>query len=263
MVTPSRWGRAQEYEAGYWTRQAADIAAGTASQLEWYGWRADQLAQALRDAGLGNLSAGDASVVEVGSGPVGVASFFPARVRVAVDPLERVYAANPVLTAHRSPDVDYRQGRGEALPCDDGAFDLAIIENCIDHVQDMHGVMRELRRVLRPGGTLYLTVNCRSAKGYWVHRVLSRLRLDPGHPHTFTPARVGRLVEDHGFRPLRTWELQSHGEARRADLASSSRKDRLKGYLDVSEFAVAVIAERADLPEPSRRPDGSRPESHR
>jgi len=250
MVTSNRWQRAQHYEAGYWERQAADIAAGAASQLEWYGWRAGQLADALRSVGLDALTTGEARVVEVGSGPVGVASFFPARVRVAVDPLERFYASNSVLTTHRSPAVEYREGRGEALPCDDAAFDLAIIENCIDHVQDMHGVMRELRRVLRPGGTLYLTVNCRSAKGYWIHRVLSRLRLDPGHPHTFTPDRLERLIRSHGFQVVRTWGLQTHDEARRADLASSARKDRLKGRLDVSEFAVAAIAVLLGIPTP-------------
>jgi SAM-dependent methyltransferase len=246
VVTPNRWRSAQQYEAGYWERQAADIAAGAASQLDWYGWRAEQLAIALRAAGLDELTRGEARVIEVGSGPVGVASFFPARTRVAVDPLARFYASNPVLTAHRSSAVDYREGRGEALPCESAGFDLAIIENCIDHVQDMHGVMRELRRVVCPGGTLYLTVNCRSARGYWVHRVLSRLRLDPGHPHTFTPDRLERMIRGHGFDARRTWALQTHNEARRADLTSSVRKDRLKGYLDVSEFAVAVIAQRTD-----------------
>lgn len=257
MVTSLRWRHAQAYEAGYWERQAADIAAGVTSQLSWYGWRADQLVEALRAAGLGALAEGNARVVEVGSGPVGVASFFPARVRVAVDPLERAYASNPILTAQRSPDVEYREGRGEALPCDDAAFDLAIIENCIDHVQDMHAVMRELCRVLRPGGTLYLTVNCRSAKGYWIHRALSRLRLDPGHPHTFTPDRVERMIRGHGFDVRRTWALQTHDEARRADLASSVRKDRLKAYLDVSEFTVAVIGVLPGKDGTPHRPQGA------
>ena len=240
MVTPERWKRAQQYETGYWDRpEKAEEIANQAPA--WYGWRAGRLVEELDATGLKSLSDGSARVVEVGSGPVGVAKYFPARQRVAVDPLDKVYASNPGLASHRNGDVDYREGRGEALPVDTRAFDLAIIENCIDHVQDMDAVMRELKRVLAPGGVLYLTVNCRSPGGYWMHRLLSRLRIDAGHPHTFTPERAEALMRKHGFTVRRTWAMQELEAARRADLASPVRKDRLKARLGVSEFAVALI----------------------
>src|SRR5437899_1747709 len=70
------------------------------------------------------------------------------------------------LAALRDPAVDYREGSVEALPCESGHYDLAIIENCIDHVRDMHAGMRELQRALRTGGALYLTVNCRTKWGF-------------------------------------------------------------------------------------------------
>ena len=172
MVTQERWQRAQQYEAGYWDRaEKADEVAAQAPA--WYGWRAERLVEQLRATGLSRLVDGSARVIEVGSGPVGVAKYFPARTRVAVDPLDRLYASNPGLAMHRTLDVDYREGRGESLPCESDSFDLAIIENCIDHVQDMDAVMRELRRVLRPSGVLYLTVNCRSPKGYWAFPLLA------------------------------------------------------------------------------------------
>src|SRR5688572_17032104 len=56
MVSLARWGRAQEYERGYWVRQAAAIAEGAAAQLDWYRWRADRLVERLRDLGLGELT---------------------------------------------------------------------------------------------------------------------------------------------------------------------------------------------------------------
>jgi SAM-dependent methyltransferase len=243
MVTSDRWKRAQDYEAGYWDRRekAAEVAAQAPA---WYGWRAEQLAQHLREAGFAPLADGSARILEVGSCPVGVARYFPARIRVAVDPLDRVYASNPGLAAHRSPEVTYVEGRGEALPCADAAFDLVIIENCIDHVQNMDAVMRELRRVLAPAGLLYLTVNCRAPMGYWVHRVLSRLRIDPGHPHTFTPERINRLFARHGYRVAHRWNQQEYAESRAADWRSASAKDRLKALLGVSEFAVAAFGVR-------------------
>jgi len=244
MVSDGRWKAAQEYEAGFWHRMAGQIAQGSAAQLEWYGWRADQLTKRLRSVGLDALASGSAAIVEVGGGPIGVATYFPGARRVAVDPLNDVYNADPVLVKLRSPDVEYLTGVGEALPVDGDGFDLAIIENCIDHVRDAHGVMRELRRVLKPGGTLYLMVNCRSQMGYYVHRMLSRLRIDRGHPHTFTPERARALVTAFGFDVFDFWEWGTYRESRAADLKSGSPRERLKGYLGVSEFPIALLARR-------------------
>src|SRR2546426_1663772 len=160
MVSPARWQTAQQYERGYWEALATRIAAGSVSQLDWYRWRAEQLVSRLRGLGLDALAGGAARVIEVGSGPVGVVGFFPAAERVAIDPLESYYASNPTLAALRNPAVEYRPGSVEALPADSARYDLAIIENCIDHVRDVQAGMRELKRGLHASGTLYLTVNC-------------------------------------------------------------------------------------------------------
>ena len=239
----SRWQRAQEYERGYWESQAAQIATGTVSQLEWYRWRAEQLMLKLRTLGLDILSNGQARVVEVGSGPIGVVAFLPGAERVAVDPLEPFYAQNPVLTALRPAEVQYRAGMGEQLPCETGGYDLAIIENCIDHVRNPSAVRAELYRVLKPQGILYLTVNCRTPWGYAVHRVLSRLRIDPGHPHTFTPPRASTFLERGRFTILSHAE-ESYGDAWRADLRSREVKARVKALLGVSEFVFSAISQR-------------------
>jgi len=242
MVSPARWQHAQQYERGYWESQATLIATGSISQFEWYRWRAQQLVRRLRSLGLGHLAEGGARVVEVGCGPVGVVGFFPAAERVAIDPLEPYYASNATLTALRSPAVDYRQGSAEALPCDSGRYDLAIIENCIDHVRDVGAAMRELKRALTVEGALYLTVNCRTRWGFVVHRALSNLRLDPGHPHSFTPPRLRRLLRDYSFTPLQ-FETETREEARRVQFDASALRASVKALLGVSEFAVTVVAQ--------------------
>ena len=244
MVGLGRWKTAQRYEQGYWANQAEQIATGATSQLNWYQWRSDQLLQRLRRCGFADLTGGAAKVVEVGGGPVGVASFFPSARAVLVDPLESFYGSNDVLRKLRNPHAEYVSGRGESLPVETGTFDLAIIENCIDHVQDARGVMQELWRALRRAGTLYLTVNCRSKWGYVMHRTISSLRLDPGHPHTFTPPRVAALLRHHGFEPLDT-EIGSYEQARREDKASPTRRARLKAFLGVSEYVTSVIARKS------------------
>lgn len=244
MVSPARWQRAQRYERDYWESLACHIAAGSVSQLDWYRWRAEQLVLRLRSLNLAHLTDGPARVIEVGCGPIGVVGFFPAAERVAIDPLEPYYASNATLTALREPTVDYRAGSVEALPCESHRYDLAIMENCIDHVRDVAAAMRELRRALSAAGTLYLTVNCRTRFGFAVHRALSRLRVDAGHPHTFTPGRVNRLLRNHRFTTLQL-EAGSYADARRADLAAPERRARLKAMLGISEFIVSAVAQPA------------------
>jgi SAM-dependent methyltransferase len=241
MVSVDRWKAAQSYELGFWEAQARRIAAGAEGQLEWYRWRSDQLVDRLERLGMGRLTSGEARIVEVGSGPIGVVTYFPGTERVAVDPLAAEYARNAVLSELRDSGVDYRAGVGEKLPCPSDAYDLAIIENCIDHVQDVSGVMGELVRVLRRGGVLYLTVNNRTRWGYLVHRLLSRLRIDPGHPHTFTPDRTASLIEGRGFRIV-DFTVGSYAQARREDATSPELKARLKARLGISEYLVSLVA---------------------
>lgn len=241
MVSQDRWKSAQSYEQGYWDQVAREASDGNRQKLDFYRWRADQLVQRLDSLGLKALTSGDARVVEIGCGPIGVAGFFPASERVAVDPLEEFYASRPALVAVRDERVSYRSGTGESLPADDDSFDLAIIENCIDHCQDMDAVMADIRRVLVPGGILYLTVNARSRPGYYVHRLLSRLKIDAGHPHTFTHERTVSFIEDHGFQVLGL----EHGSWRKAwweDLTGEGLRPKAKGILGVSEFLVSIVA---------------------
>lgn len=245
MVALERWETAQKYERGFWEDQAEKLAAGETHDMSWYQWRADQLASWLRKVGFQHLTDGSARALEVGSGPVGLLAYYSAGERIAVDPLDASYAKNPVFAQQRTSGVVYREGRGESLPVETGRYQLLVIENCIDHVKDMDSVMRELRRAATPQGVLYLTVNCRTRFGYYVHRALSRLRLDPGHPHTFTGERVVSFLRSHGFHII-DMRVDSYAKALREDLKGPGLRPRLKAFLGVSEFLVSVIARRED-----------------
>lgn len=241
MVTRDRWEHAQDYEAEFWDSTAAEITSGRSAELEWYGWRADQLEKQLEALGLDQLTDGKSVVLEVGSGPVGVVSFFPSSAGYAVDPLQGFYTAQQALTSPRAEEVLYIQGVGESLSLADGTCDLVIIENCIDHVKSVQAVMNEISRVLRPGGILYLTVNCRTGAGYYVHRILSTLQIDPGHPHTFTPTGIRELIENHGYE-IKWTNAESYVSATLADLRNGGLRGRVKALLGISEFTVSLIA---------------------
>jgi SAM-dependent methyltransferase len=79
-----------------------------------------------------------------------------------------------------------------ALPFEDGAFDLVVCAETIEHVRDVQLLLSEIRRVLRPGGVLALTTPANLAVGR---------RPDPLSPHLrfFTRRSLRRLLGELGF----------------------------------------------------------------
>ena len=241
MTSSERWGRAQEYEQAFWRSIAEEVAHDSLERIDFYSWRAGELRKRFEALGLAELMDGSRRIVELGSGPIGVIGYLPGKSRTAVDPLNRFYADNEHLSRLRNPDIHYLDAPGEDIPLEDEAWDLVIMENCIDHTQDPGRVMQEIHRLLKPGGTLYLTVNGRSRPGFWVHRLLARLELDPGHPHTFTKKRFQRFVQEHGFE-ISWFHAGSWWAAWKHDLLARSMRARAKGLLCVSEHLLSCVA---------------------
>lgn len=52
--------------------------------------------------------------------------------------------------------VDYRQGDGLALPLPDASFDAVTVAFGLRNMADRHRALTEMRRVLRPGGRLFV-----------------------------------------------------------------------------------------------------------
>ena len=60
--------------------------------------------------------------------------------------------------ARRRDVGDVIEGSVEQLPLEDDSFDFAVCLDVIEHLDDDVGTLRELRRVVWPGGTLLVTV---------------------------------------------------------------------------------------------------------
>jgi SAM-dependent methyltransferase len=246
----TRWAKAQDYERAFWQRLGDGISAGTREQLDWYEWRVGELRRRLGAAG--RSAALDGRVLEIGSGPVGMVNFLEGPERYAVDPLEGFYRTQPSLVELRRRGVAYLEGTGERLGFEDGSCALVIIDNVIDHTYAPAAILREIRRVLRPDGCLYLSVNVHTAWGARLHALLAFLRIDEGHPYTFTSRTLRRLLAQGGFRVLAE-EIADYAEARRADLRSASLRDRVKGATGLSEFSHSVVCAREADAAVSRR----------
>ncbi len=242
MTYKNRWTEAQSYERSFWERAANRIAADQAPGLDWYQWKADRLRSLIdraKDQSRAQLQ--DMKALEVGSGPVGIVSYLRARQRVAIDPLCNFYGRFPELVKNRDPGVDYQNVEGEALPFADGCFNLVIIDNVIDHVQNADQVMTEIHRVLAPRGILYFTVNVHPPLGGILHRIVSKLRIDRGHPHTFTLNKANRFLRTHGFN-VHHEEWEDYRQCRAKDLGSPSLKDKAKALGGLSEFLYTAVA---------------------
>ena len=98
----------------------------------------------------------DARVLEVGSGAHGLVFFFGAERGVGVDPLACDYAVLFPAWQHRARTI---AAAGERLPFADASFDVVLCDNVVDHAEDPALIVKELARVLAPGGLLYFTVN--------------------------------------------------------------------------------------------------------
>ncbi len=79
-----------------------------------------------------------------------------------------------------------------ALPFDDGAFDLVLCAETIEHVRDVQLLLSEVRRVLRPGGTLALTTPANLPVGRRPHPLSPHVRF-------FTRRYHKALLDELGF----------------------------------------------------------------
>jgi 2-polyprenyl-3-methyl-5-hydroxy-6-metoxy-1,4-benzoquinol methylase len=99
-----------------------------------------------------------ARVLDIGCGDAGVLIAMAERgarcAGIEVD--EKSLERSRLRASEHGVDVDLREGVAEALPFPDGSFDLVILDNVLEHVRDQEQTIREIRRVLSPGGLLYL-----------------------------------------------------------------------------------------------------------
>jgi SAM-dependent methyltransferase len=234
----TRWQKAQEYERGYWQRLSRSIEAGLEGQLDWYKWRAARLEELLDRVPGSSMRTG--KILEIGSGPVGIVNFLEWPERYAIDPLESFYRQQPSLVRLRKPGGTYLSGSGEQLPMDDASCGLIIIDNVIDHTYAPERILQEISRVLEPSGHLYLSVNVHTPWGAFLHNLLAVLRIDKGHPYTFTSESLRQLMTRAGFTILLE-QIGVYVEARAADRRSSRPTDLIKGYSGLSEFQHEVV----------------------
>ena len=151
-------------------------------------------ARVVADVCAARLGSG-ARVLDVGTGPGGVPLEIAwAQPLLRVDGLDLsedmiVYAREAAADAGLADRVTFTVGDVAHLPFPDGTFDLVVSSMSQHHWDDVRGGIREVRRVLRPGGRAWI-YDARIA----LYRATSAARRLTGATGvSVAPVRTGRL----------------------------------------------------------------------
>lgn len=104
-------------------------------------------------------------------------------------------------------NAELRHGDLESLPLDDGELDLAILALVLYHVADPPAVLREVHRVLVPGGRMLLLDMRPHDRGVTYSEEIGHIW--PG----FEPERIEAWLSDAGFTSSRVAPLSPEAEA--------------------------------------------------
>ena len=117
-----------------------------------------------------------------------------------IDPSARLLDDARERAAKKGWDADIREGRGEAIPFGDGAFDTVVCTYTLCSVDDPAQVLAEMRRVLKPGGRLLFLEHGRApdpGPAKWQRRIEPVWKHIAGNCHL--TREIGPAIRRAGF----------------------------------------------------------------
>jgi 2-polyprenyl-6-hydroxyphenyl methylase / 3-demethylubiquinone-9 3-methyltransferase len=173
--------------------------------------RIDYIASCI-DRAFGREALRQEEILEVGCGGGLICEHLALRGAVAegIDPssaaLER--AREHIQQSNLGQNVHFQQGYAEALPYANGSFSVIVSLDALEHVQDLNATIREIARVLAPGGIfIFDTIN-----RTWIarlvligigERLFQKNGLVPGlhdYHHFIKPHELHTILNTHHLR---------------------------------------------------------------
>jgi ubiquinone biosynthesis O-methyltransferase len=145
----------------------------------------------------GHVTWQGAQVLDVGCGGGFMAEALAARGAhvTGIDPAAKAIAAAVFHAKAQGLSIHYVEGSGEALPVPDGSMDIAVCVDVLEHVADVELVLREIHRVLKPGGVFCFDTINRNWMAAFVIVTLGERVLRVAPPGTHDPSKFIRPRE--------------------------------------------------------------------
>jgi ubiquinone/menaquinone biosynthesis C-methylase UbiE len=120
----------------------------------------------------------------------------PAALLTGVDPVPEMLA---VARRRLAPEVGLREGWAEGLPFESEQFDVVVSNNMFHFIRQPLAALREMGRVLRPGGRLLITDWCDDYLACRICDLYLRL-FSPAHVKVYRRRECLRLLRDAGHQ---------------------------------------------------------------
>jgi ubiquinone/menaquinone biosynthesis C-methylase UbiE len=188
------------------------------------------------------------TVLDLGSG---TGRFSPALAQTFGGPVYGVEPSQRMISVARSqsdhPRVHYLRGMAEAIPLGDGSVDVALLYFVLHHVAHKRAAAAELRRVLRPGGRLFIRTNFtdRMPDIYWYQFFARAKEVDRSLFQSV--AEVAQLLESAGFAVVALEDIEFLEAASKVELLERLRCQALSTFelmdpCDIDEGFAAMEA---------------------
>jgi SAM-dependent methyltransferase len=175
------------------------------------------------------------TIVSIGSGCTGDLATFAAPLKIAIDPLLYVYQKLGMLLADEAGGrTVYLSHGAESLPLLDEFADLVICRNALDHMPDPGTALKEMWRILKDDGAVFLSVDIGGVP-------------TPDEPTVFSVESLRDVLREHFEVTALTDHHPSHSVGRLGSVRIVARKAR--GMARSLDKEAILRAYEARLPE--------------
>jgi len=121
---------------------------------------------------------------------------------------------------YKEQKVDFLQMNAESLAFEDNFFDIVCISNTLHHLPDVHKVLEEMKRVVKPEGYVIIHEMVKDDQTQkqnshvWLHHLSADIDSEIGihHGHTYTRTELKKILNELELNVISQMEYQLQDE---------------------------------------------------